>query len=103
VLPDLPLFRYFQDARPAGETWAFAGNEFVGTIAAVRYRVLEGAGVAVLPRYFVGGDLHRKRLKEPLPRTTLLHDHFRLIWRAGHQRDTEIRALAAELRALPLA
>ena len=55
VQPDLPLFRYFLDARPAGESWAFAASEFVGTIAAVRYRVLEGAGVAVLPRYFVGG------------------------------------------------
>lgn len=102
VQPDLPLFRYFQDARPAGESWAFAGSEIVGTIAAVRYRVLEGAGVAVLPRYFVGPDLQKRRLQEPLPRTHLLHDHFRLIWRVGHPRDGEIRALAAELRDLKL-
>jgi LysR family transcriptional regulator, glycine cleavage system transcriptional activator len=100
--PDLPLFRYFLDARPAGEPWAFARIEYMGTIAAVRYRVLEGAGLAVLPRYFVGPDLERGRLKEPLPRAALQHDHFRLIWRVGHQRDADIRSLAGELRALPL-
>ena len=103
TLPDLPLFRYFLDARPAGEHWPFARVECLGTIAAVRYRLMEGAGVAVLPHYFVSADLHRHRLKEPQPRTSLQADHFRLIWRTGHQRDAEIRALAAELREIPLA
>jgi LysR family transcriptional regulator, glycine cleavage system transcriptional activator len=103
TLPDLPLFRYFLDVRPAGEHWPFSELECLGTIAAVRYRLLEGAGVAVLPRYFVGPDLARGRLKEPLPRTTLQPDHFRLIWRITHQRDQEIRTLAAELREIPLA
>jgi LysR family transcriptional regulator, glycine cleavage system transcriptional activator len=103
TLADLPLFRYFLDARPAGEHWPFPEVECLGTIAAVRYRLLEGAGVAVLPRYFVGPDLARGRLKEPLPRTALQPDHFRLIWRIAHQRDQELRALAAELRAIPLA
>jgi LysR family transcriptional regulator, glycine cleavage system transcriptional activator len=102
-LPDLPLFRYFLDARPPGESWNFAASEFLGAIAAVRYRVLEGAGVAVLPRYFVQQDLARGRLLEPMQRAPLQHDHFRLIWREAHQRDAEIRALAAELRARPLA
>jgi LysR family transcriptional regulator, glycine cleavage system transcriptional activator len=101
-LPDLPLFRYFLDARPPGEAWSFAGVRFLGTIAAVKQRVLEGAGVAVLPRYFAAPDLKARRLREPLPRATLLSDHFRLIWRDGHPRESELRALAADLRARPL-
>jgi LysR family transcriptional regulator, glycine cleavage system transcriptional activator len=102
VHPDLPLFRYFLDARPAGETWSFKAIENLGAIAAVRYRLLQGAGVAVLPRYFIEPDLTAKRLREPLPKAKLQHDHFRLIWRAGHRREAELRQLAAELRDRPL-
>ncbi|MFZ5468400.1 MAG: LysR substrate-binding domain-containing protein [Myxococcota bacterium] len=98
---DLPLFRYLLDARPATERWEFSEVEYLGTIGAVRYRVLEGAGVAVLPRYFVRADLAAKRLVEPF-RAKLQPDHFRLIWRAGNPRERELRALAAELRTLPL-
>jgi hypothetical protein len=29
-------------------------------------------------------------------------DHFRLIWRADHPRENELRALAGELRQRPL-
>ncbi len=100
--PDLPLFRYLVDARPAGEAWRFARVEYLGTIAAVRLRLLQGAGVAVLPRYFIRGELQSKRLREPLPHARLHEDHFRLIWRASDPREPEFRALAAELRALPL-
>ena len=102
VHPDLPLFRYFLDARPPGELWSFGGIERLGAIAAVRFRTLQGAGVAVLPRYFIEADLQAKRLKEPLGKIKLLHDHFRLIWRAGHRRENELRQLAAELRQRPL-
>ena len=101
-LPDLPLFRYFLDARPAGEPWSFGGLRCLGTIAAVKQRVLEGAGVAVLPRYFIGPELRRGQLQEPLPETALQKDHFRLIWRTGHPREPEIRSLAEELRRRPL-
>jgi DNA-binding transcriptional LysR family regulator len=101
-LPDLPLFRYFLDARPPGEPWSFGSVRYLGTIAAVRYRVLEGAGVAVLPRYFAAPEVKSRALREPLPRAKLLDDHFRLIWRAGHTREPEMRALAAELRKRPL-
>lgn len=100
--PDLPLFRYFLDSRPAGESWEFRAVEYLGTIGAVRYRALEGAGLAVLPRYFIGRDLAARRLRQPLPRSTMQHDHFRMIWRSGHQREDELRQLAEELRALPL-
>jgi DNA-binding transcriptional LysR family regulator len=103
IHPDLPLFRYFLDARPPGELWSFAGVDHLGAIAAVRYRLMQGAGIAVLPRYFIAPDLAAKRLKEPLPKAKLQHDHFRLIWRAGHRREAELRQLAGELRQRPLA
>ena len=103
IHPDLPLFRYFLDACPPGDLWSFSAIEHLGAIAAVRYRVLEGAGVAVLPRYFINPDLQSKRLREPLPKARLLNDHFRLIWRANHRRETELRQLAAEMRQRPLA
>jgi DNA-binding transcriptional LysR family regulator len=102
-LPDLPLFRYFLDARPPGEAWSFGSIRYLGTIAAMKYRVLEGAGVAVLPRYFAAPELKVRLLREPLPKAKLLDDHFRLIWRSGHAREEELRTLAAELRARPLA
>jgi LysR family glycine cleavage system transcriptional activator len=101
-LTDLPLFRYFLDGRPAGEPWSFGSVRYLGAIAAVKHRVLEGAGVAVLPRYFAAAELKARLLREPLPRAKLLPDHFRLIWRAGHPREGELRTLAGELRAHPL-
>lgn len=102
VHPDLPLFRYFLDAAPAGAIWPFARVEHLGTIAAIRHRVLEGAGVAVLPEYFVREDLARRRLRRLFPRRALPSDVFRLVWRAGHARERELAALAAELRRRPL-
>jgi LysR family transcriptional regulator, glycine cleavage system transcriptional activator len=99
---DLPLFRYFLDARPGSEEWAFERVQFLGTIGPVRARVLEGAGVAVLPLYFVERDLERGRLVRLLPRTELPVDWFRLVWRANHPREDQLRALAAELASIPL-
>jgi DNA-binding transcriptional LysR family regulator len=100
--PDLPLFRYLLDARPPGEQWNFRGIEYLGTIGAVRYRALEGAGVAILPRYFIQRDLKAGALRALLPRARLHSDYFRLIWRAGHEHQEEIRQLAEELRRTPL-
>ena len=100
--PDLPLFRYLLDARPPGEQWNFRGIEYLGTIGAVRFRALEGAGVAILPRYFVERDLDEGGLQALLPRAKLHSDYFRLIWRAGHEQEQEIRRLAKELRRIPL-
>lgn len=102
VHPDLPLFRYFLDAAPTSAVWAFERVEHLGAIAAVRHRVLEGAGVAVLPRYYVKADLARGRLRVLLPRVRLASDYFRLVWRASNPREPEIAALAEELRARPL-
>ena len=100
--PELPLFRYFLEAARPGEPWRFARLSYLGTIGAIRLRVREGAGVAVLPRYFVAQDLARGQLVALVPRIKPLPDLFRLIWRADHPRTVELRALAAELERLPL-
>jgi LysR family transcriptional regulator, glycine cleavage system transcriptional activator len=100
--PELPLFRYFLDAHPQGEVWAFGRHAYLGTIAAIRHRVLEGAGVAVLPRYFIRDDLKQKRLKALQGRVKLQSDFFRLVWRAGHPRARELTDLAEALRRRPL-
>lgn len=102
VHADLPLFRYFVDARPRDEVWAFADHEYLGTIGAVRQRVLDRAGVAVLPRYFVQEDLARGVLVRLCPETECERDFFRLVWRRGHPLEPELQALAQELRARPL-
>jgi len=99
---DLPLFRYFLDARPAEESWTFGDLSYLGTIGAVRHRVLEGAGVAVLPHYFIERDLARERLVEVMPRAELQEDFFRLVWRDDHALADELAALAAELRTFDL-
>lgn len=102
VSADLPLFRYFLDARPPTEHWGFRSVQHLGTISAVRARVLEGAGVAVLPKYFVREHLEKKALKPLFPKTVLRSDAFRLLWRTGHPREVALQALATELRAMPI-
>lgn len=98
---DLPLLRYLLDATE-GATWAFGRVRLLGTIAAIRHRVLEGAGVAVLPRYFVAVDLAEGRLTEPLPDMALRTDLFRLLWREDHPLASALATLASDLRQLPL-
>jgi DNA-binding transcriptional LysR family regulator len=102
VSPELPLFRYLLDALGRAAAWQFARTECLGTIGAIRLRLLQGAGVAVMPRYYVAGDLAARRLVQLMPRVRLQRDAFRLIWRAHHPRERELRELAAELAALPL-
>jgi DNA-binding transcriptional LysR family regulator len=103
VSADLPLFRYLLDALPDAEPWPFARVEHMGGIGNIRCRLLDGAGrVAVLPRYFVEKDLAARRLVRLLPRVRLRTDSFRLVWRSGHQRTTDLLALAEELRGFPL-
>jgi DNA-binding transcriptional LysR family regulator len=64
--------------------------------------VLEGAGVAVLPRYFVRQDLAKGRLVELMPKVKLPIDWFRLIWRKDHPRQEAMRQLAMDLGQIPL-
>ncbi len=100
--PDLPLFRYFLDAHRGHAVWGFSRVEYLGTIGAIRLRLLQGAGVAVLPRYFVDADLRASRLVRLMPHVRLQRDAFRLVWRTGHPREAELRALAAELVRVPI-
>jgi len=100
--PELPLFSYLLDMAPATTDWPFADTELLGTIAAIRLRVLSGAGVCVLPTYFVREDLAAGRLVQILPEYALREDAFRLIWRTGDSLQEELRALGAALTALPL-
>ncbi|MDB4954916.1 MAG: transcriptional regulator, LysR family [Myxococcales bacterium] len=100
--PELPLFRYLLDATGRRDTWGFRNAEYLGTIGAIRLRILQGSGVAVLPEYFVERDLKSRRLKRLLPRVVLQEDAFRLVWRAGHPREPELRALAKDLLRIPL-
>lgn len=102
TLPDLPLFRYLLDAVGGDDPWPFGGTELLGAIGAVRARCLAGAGVAVLPRYFVTAELAGGALVEILPDVPIRPDTFRLWWRRGHPRGPALRRLAAELRARPL-
>lgn len=102
VSRDLPLFRYLLDALPDGEPWPFARHELLGGIGPIRYRALEGAGVAVLPEYFVRDDLRAGRLVRLMPEVELRSDAFRLIWRHGHPLEDRLLELAETLRARPL-
>lgn len=101
IAPGAPLFRYLLD-RIGGSPWPFSHNEWLGGIGAVRWRVLHGAGVAVLPRYLVQLDLDAGHLIEVLPETPPLSDMFRLSWRPGHPRGDAMVDLAAELQQIPL-
>jgi DNA-binding transcriptional LysR family regulator len=99
---DLPLFRYFLDGRPAKETWRFARVQRLGTIAAILAQARAGAGIAVLPRYFVDKDLAKRTLVEPFPKAKLSADFFRLVYRSTHPRADDIVRLGDDLRSLPL-
>lgn len=100
--PELPLFRYFLDTRPAREAWSFGKVEYLGTIGAILHRVREGAGVAVLPLYFVTGALEAGELIALFADHEPQRDAFRLLWRAEHPRERELEQLCDELRELPL-
>lgn len=100
---DLPLFRYLLDALPDAAPWPFARVEYMGGIGNIRRRLLDAPErVAVLPRYFIRADLAAGRLAPLMPRTRPRDDTFRLVWKAGHPRSSELLALAEELRRFPL-
>ena len=99
---DLPLFRYFLDGRPAKEAWRWKNLSRLGSIGAIAARARAGAGVAVLPRYFIQHDLKKKTLVEPLPKAKINSDYFRLVWRHDHPRDVDLQRLGEDLRAMPL-
>ncbi len=98
---DLPLFRYWRDA-PGGGELPFARVLRFGSLAAIHQLVLEGRGVAVLPRYFVAASLARRRLRRLFRRVRPLDDYFRLVYRTGDTRIATYRALAGLLLERPL-
>ncbi|MEL6343979.1 MAG: LysR family transcriptional regulator [Myxococcota bacterium] len=100
--PSLPLFRYLLDGLGQTSDWPFENIEHLGTIAAIRHRVRDGHGVAVLPEYFVRPDLETGRLVQLMPEAPMREDAFRLIWRAGDPNTEKLRALADDLRTFPL-
>lgn len=99
---DLPLLRYWMDALPPEERWSFGRTSVMGTIAAIRQRILGQHGVGVLPKYFVTPDLDAGALVQVAPQFQARSDWFRLIWREGHPQEVELLAVAQHLRALPL-
>lgn len=99
---DLPLFRYLLDARSPKEEWVFERIQYLGGIAAVRTRALEGAGLAVLPLFYVRDDLAKRRLVKLVPQTKLPRDWLRMVWRQGQAHEAELRQLASELSERPL-
>lgn len=102
MTPDLPLSRYFLNAAGGSARWHFQRLQFLGTLAGVRIRALQGGGVAVLPTYFAAHGLASGRLVRLLPDLPLPSDRFHLVWRRDHPRAAELRGLAEELRRIPL-
>jgi LysR family transcriptional regulator, glycine cleavage system transcriptional activator len=98
---DLPLFAYIRDAEGA-KPMHFERIVRLGSIGAIRVRVLEGAGVAVLPLYQVQQDLKRGSLVRLLPRLQPLSDYFRMVFRALDPRRTLFERLAQEMAKVPL-
>ena len=98
----LSLFRYFRDAPGGGDHLRFAGVVRLGTIEAIRQRLLQQGGVAVLPEYLVKKDLAAGKLTRILPSIALLDDYFRLVFRADDPRRSIYEQLAAQMSKVPL-
>ena len=74
----------------------------MGTVAAIRSRVVDGHGVAVLRAYLVADDRRRERLVRLLLNAALKHDYFRLVFRDDDRRKTLYENLAEILLRLRL-
>jgi DNA-binding transcriptional LysR family regulator len=96
---DLPLFSYL---RATGLPLRFARVVTLGTIEAIKIAVLDGEGVAVLPRYFVEVELRRKTLTRLLPKARLGQDFFRLVYRSDDVHRDTLERVAQFLAKRPL-
>ena len=99
---DLPLFRYWRDAPGGGDVLAFGRVVRLGSIEAIRRRLLDGAGVAVVPAYLVQEDLRARRLRRVFSSVEPQHDWFRLVFRADDPRRAAYALLADAMREAPL-
>jgi DNA-binding transcriptional LysR family regulator len=98
----LSLFRYFRDAPGGGDHLHFGSVVRLGTIEAIRLRLLAQAGVAVLPEYLVRKDIAAGRLAKILPNVTLISDWFRLIFRDDDPRRSIYEQMAKQMSEVPL-
>jgi LysR family transcriptional regulator, glycine cleavage system transcriptional activator len=98
---DMPLFRYFREGKGA-PSMRFGDVTRLGAIGPIKHETVHGAGVAVLPLYFVEPELKARKLVRLFPKVESLSDHFRLVFRAGDPRRATFESLATELRATPL-
>jgi DNA-binding transcriptional LysR family regulator len=98
----LSLFRYFRDAPGGGDHLRFGNMMRLGTIEAIRLRVLAQAGIAVLPEYLVRKDIASGRLTRILPGVALISDWFRLIFRIDDPRRSIYEQIAAQMSEVPL-
>ncbi len=102
VGPELHLLHYLRGTEDSIDPQAFGGFRWMGTISAIQSAVLAGEGLAVLPLYLVNDNLGAGRLAKVWPERTLLHDWFRLLFRADDARVAFFRALGEAMRAHPL-
>jgi LysR family glycine cleavage system transcriptional activator len=98
VGPELHLLHYLRQTEASIDPQAFGGFRWMGTISAIRSAVLAGEGLAVLPLYLVQDDLDTGRLAQVWPERTLVHDWFRLLFRADDPRVSLFRALGQAMR-----
>lgn len=99
---ELPLFRYVRESPARHDELRFSRIVRLGSIAAIRERAIAGAGVAVLPLYFVRQDLAKRTLRRILPKLQPGHDFFRLVYCADDPRRAIYEGIAAAMRAEPL-
>ncbi|MEW5855379.1 MAG: LysR family transcriptional regulator [Myxococcota bacterium] len=99
---DLPLFSYWRGAPGGGDRLQFGNILRMGAGAAIRELVLRGEGVAVLPLYMVAPDLDAGKLTRIFPKVELLHDYFRIFFRADDPRRPVYQALAEKMAGFPL-
>ncbi|MEZ4263222.1 MAG: LysR family transcriptional regulator [Polyangiaceae bacterium] len=98
----LPLFRYYRDAPGGSDALRFASVVRLGTIEAIKRRMLAGGGVAVLPTYLIAPDVARGKLTVLFPKVKLPSDYFRLVFRVDDPRRAAYEGIAATLVQRPL-
>ena len=97
-----PLFNYWSDQTDSSKPWRFQSERYMGTIAAIKYWVMKGKGVGVLPRYFIQDALDQGELIEIMPHIEARSDWFRLFWMSGHPREEQLTAIGRHFRSNPL-
>jgi DNA-binding transcriptional LysR family regulator len=98
----LPLLNYYRDAPGGEDRIRFARVIRIGSIAGILALVLRGDGVAVLPNYFVEPYLRKGQLQVIFPGSSLLDDHFRIIFRRDDPRRTVYESIATVMQETPL-